>query len=342
MAPSPTHPEPPSSASAAAQTASEQAQLYLHPKTLARLGSFELRAKLIVEGVMSGMHRSPYQGVSVEFAQHRPYVAGDDLRHLDWKVFARTDRLQIKQYQQETNLDLVIMVDSSGSMGFGSNAFAKASGAGVKESPGGGDRWRKFDHATGIAAALSYITLQQGDRAGLAVYADELRAIVDRSSQRSSWRKIVAALSTHVVDRETNLMRALEQALGKVTNRCLFLVMSDFYEDAERVKAALARLRHRGHDAIIFQIVDPAEEAFDFDEPMPFEGMEGEPLVRVNPRAIRDAYLEAFEDHAAQIKRAALGLGFDYQLVRAGDWLGPTLASFVSLRNAKIRKSRSS
>ena len=123
------------------------ASLYLHPQTLARLSTFELRAKMIIEGVMSGMHRSPYHGFSVEFAQHRPYVAGDDIRHLDWKVYARSDKLHLKQYQQETSLDLVVLVDASGSMRFGSRTFEDASGAGHTLSPYGQSNWSKFDHA---------------------------------------------------------------------------------------------------------------------------------------------------------------------------------------------------
>src|SRR6187399_638860 len=151
------------------------ASLYLHPQTLARLGSFDLRAKMIVEGVMSGTHRSPYHGFSVEFAQHRPYVHGDDIRHLDWKVFGRSDKLHLKQYQQETNLDLAVLVDSSGSMAYGSRSFEDASGSGRTTSPDGRSNWSKFDHATALAAALCYITLRQGDRVGLVVFADEIR-----------------------------------------------------------------------------------------------------------------------------------------------------------------------
>src|SRR6185295_11559775 len=127
--------------------------------TLARLGTLELRAKMIVEGVMSGMHRSPYQGFSVEFAQHRPYVPGDDIRHLDWKVFGRSDKLHLKQYQQETNLDLVVLVDASGSMAYGSRTFADASGISREVGPGGRTNWAKFDHATALGAAMSYMAL---------------------------------------------------------------------------------------------------------------------------------------------------------------------------------------
>jgi len=323
-----------------APTAARDASLYLHPQTLARLGSFELRAKMIVEGVMSGMHRSPYQGFSVEFAQHRPYAPGDDIRRLDWKVYARTDKLQIKQYQQETNLDLVLMVDNSGSMGFGSIAFAKASGQGSATGSHGRERWTKFDHATAMAAAMGYITLQQGDRVGLVTFADAITGLVDRSGQRSAWRPIVETLSAQTLDKPTDYARVIDQVLAKINNRCLFVLISDFFEDADRIRSALARLRHRGHDAIVFQVLDPVEQSFTFDEPTVFEGLEGEAKLRINPRAIRDGYLEVLQEHMDAIERATLSFGFDYQLVTSGSWLGPTLAQFVAQRNAKIKKGK--
>lgn len=316
------------------------AATYLHPQTLARLGSFELRAKMIVEGVMSGMHRSPYQGYSVEFAQHRPYSPGDDIRRLDWKVYARTDKLQIKQFQQETNLDLVLMVDNSGSMGFGSLPFSAASGEGTTSGPGGRTEWTKYDHATGTAAALAYITLQQGDRVGMVTFADEITGMVERSGQRSTWRPIVETLSTRTLDTTTDFGRVVDQTLAKVTNRCLFVILSDLFEDAEAVRSALARIRHRRHDAIVFQILDQSELDFSFDDTTTFDGLEGEPRVRINPRAIREGYLKALNEHRAAIERAALGFGFDYQLVVNGSYLGPTLAKFVAVRNAKIKRSK--
>ena len=323
-----------------APTAARDASLYLHPQTLARLGSFELRAKMIVEGVMSGMHRSPYQGFSVEFAQHRPYAPGDDIRRLDWKVYARTDKLQIKQYQQETNLDLVLMVDNSGSMDSESIAFAKASGQGSATWSHGRERWTKFDHATAMAAAMGYITLQQGDRVGLVTFADAITGLVDRSGQRSAWRPIVETLSAQTLDKPTDYARVIDQVLAKINNRCLFVLISDFFEDADRIRSALARLRHRGHDAIVFQVLDPVEQSFTFDEPTVFEGLEGEARLRINPRAIRDGYLEVLQEHMDAIERATLSFGFDYQLVTSGSWLGPTLAQFVAQRNAKIKKGK--
>lgn len=314
--------------------------LYLHPSTLARLGSFELRAKMIVEGVMSGQHRSPYSGVSIEFAQHRPYVPGDDPRHIDWKVYGRTDRLQIKQHQQETNLDLVVLVDSSGSMNYGSRDFADASGTADKTSPTGRSNWTKFDHATALAAALAFITIRQGDRVGMVVFADQIRSIVNRSSSRSVWRSIVDILSVHPVDQPTSIGRLFDQTLGKVSNRCLFALVSDCFDDLETIRGALARAKHRGHDLILFQTLDRAETTFEFMDRAPFVGLEGEPTVRVDPRAIRRDYLAAIGAHNKGLARVCRSFGFDYQLVDTHDWLGPPLASFVAKRNAMMKRSK--
>lgn len=316
------------------------ASLYLHPQTLARLDSFELRAKHIVEGVMSGRHRSPYTGYSVEFAQHRPYSPGDDIRHLDWKVYARTDRLQIKQFQQETNLDLVVLVDASGSMNVGTRSFKDASGTGVSKSVDGRTNWTKFDHATALAAALSYITLQQGDRVGLATFADELRAIVNRSSSRGTWRKIVGVLGTHTIDRPTDLGRVIDQALGQITGRCLIVLISDLFESAGAIKSALARVRHRGHDLIAFQVLDQSERTFDFADAAPFEGLEGEGMLKVHPRAIKKQYLEQLGAHLDEVHKLCRGFGFDHELVSTHDWLGPPLAAFVARREAAMKRSK--
>ena len=316
------------------------ATLYLHPQTLARLGTMELRAKHIVEGVMSGMHRSPFQGFSVEFAQHRQYVPGDDIRHLDWKVYARSDKLHLKQHQQETNLDVMVLVDASGSLNYGSRTFADAAGVGRATSPDGRSNWTKFDHATALAAAMSYMSLRQGDRAGLTVFADRLYAMVKRSSAQQQWRQIVGALSTHPVDQPTDLARVTDQVLAKLNNRCLLVIISDFFVDPEEVRTALARARHKRHDAILFQVIDEQERTFDLRETAPFVGLEGEPRLRLDPRSIRKAYLEAFESHCAQIKKAARSFGYDYQLVSTHDWLGPPLAAFIAQRNAQIKKSK--
>lgn len=321
-----------------------EASLYLHPQTLARLASFELRAKMIIEGVMSGQHRSPYHGFSVEFAQHRPYVPGDDIRHLDWKVFGRSDKLHLKQYQQETSLDLVLLLDASGSMRYGSRSFEDASGAGHTLSPDGRANWSKFDHATAIAAAMSYITLHQGDRAGLMVFTDEIRSVVKRSSSQGTWRQIVGALATHYQTHPTaaptDIGRVVDQALAKLTNRCLLVLVSDLFTDPEEIRAAMARVKHRRHDLLVFQVLDRAELEFDFTDAAPFEGLEGEPRLKIDPRAVRAGYLEALQSHLGKVQKIARGFGFDYQLVSTHEWLGPPLAAFVARRNAQIKRSK--
>lgn len=316
------------------------ASLYLHPQTLARLGSMELRARHIVEGVMSGVHRSPYHGFSVEFAQHRPYVAGDDLRHLDWKVFGRTDKLHLKQYQQETNLDLVILVDGSGSMNYGSRLYSEASGVGASASPDGRTNWTKFDHATALAAALSYITLEQGDRVGVAVFAEDIRVMTARSSARGQWRQVVQALSGRPVQGPTDIGRVVDQLLAKITNRSLIAIISDFFMDIESLRAALARVRHRRHDATLLQVLDRQELDFRFDGPTPFDGLEGEARVRIDPRSIRAAYQREIEEHIEKVEKLARSQGFDYTRLDTHDWLGPPLAAYLARRNAQIKRSK--
>ncbi len=317
------------------------ASLYLHPKTLARLKSFELRAKHIVEGVMTGAHRSPHHGFSVEFAEHRAYAPGDDLRHLDWKVFARSDKLHLKQYQQETNLDVMICVDSSGSMSFGTRAFEEASGAGRELSPSGSALWSKYDHATALAAAMSYISLRRSDRAGLVVYADSIRALLKRSSAQGQWRQIVRALSSQPVEAPSDIGRMVDQLLANLTNRCLVVLISDFFEDVDRVRAALARLKHRRHDVIMFQTLDQREIDFDFTQSAPFEGLEGEGRLKLDPRSVRDAYLRAMHDHQDKLMRTARCFGYDFAPVSTHTWLGPTLAAFLSRRNGHMKRGAS-
>lgn len=313
---------------------------YLHPQTLARLGTFELRAKMVVEGVMSGMHRSPYHGFSVEFAQHRPYVAGDDIRHLDWKVYGRSDKLHLKQYEQETSLDLVLLVDASGSMRYGSRSYADASGKGEDLSADGRTNWTKFDHATATAAALAHLALKQGDRVGLGVYADQMMGLLSRTGASDQWRRIVGMLSTHPVEKAANLGRVIDQTIAKLNNKCLIAIISDFYEDPAEIRTALARLRHRSHDVILLQVIDEKEESFDFTDSLPFLGLEDEGRVRVDPRALKKEYLKAFHAHREQVEKTAKSFGFDYQRVCTHEWLGPPLAAFVARRNSIIKRSK--
>lgn len=315
-----------------------RAEQYLAPETLAQLAPFELRAKMIVEGVMSGMHRSPYQGMAVEFAEHRQYVAGDDLKHLDWKVYGRSDKLYIKQYQQETNLDVILLVDASASMRYGS--LGVKPGWGGSHASRGRRLWTKFDHATAIAAALSHLCLHQQDRLGLVVFADEIRTMVTRSSSRAQWRRVISALSTEPVEAATNLAKVTDQVLGKISNRALFVIISDLFDDLESIRQALARFRHRRHDVILLQTLDREELRFGFSEVAPFQGLEGEGKVRIDTRALRQGYLQALSKHVDAVSKMALGFGFDFHRLDTHESVGPALTFLLARRNLQIKRSK--
>ena len=321
-----------------AETKNIRAEQYLAPETLAQLSPFELRAKMIVEGVMSGTHRSPYQGMAVEFAEHRQYVAGDDLRHLDWKVYGRSDKLYIKQYQQETTLDVVLLVDASASMSYGS--LAVKSGWGGTTASRRRTVWTKYDHATAVAAAIAYLCLHQQDRIGLVVFADEIRTIVARSGTRPQWRRIVNALSGEPVEATTNLAKVTDQVVSKISNRALFVIISDLFDDLESIRQALARFRHRRHDVIVLQTLDREEMRFRFSQPAPFEGLEGEGKVRIDPRALRTGYLEALSNHIDAVSRIALGFGFDYHRLDTHESVGPALTHLLARRNVQSKRSK--
>jgi uncharacterized protein (DUF58 family) len=295
---------------------------YLKPQTLAQIEGIELRARHIVEGLMTGQHRSPYTGYSVEFAQHRPYSAGDDLRHLDWKVFARTDKLYLKQYQQETNLDLVLLVDASGSMRYG-----------------GEKNWRKFDHATSIAAAMAYVALQQQDRAGLYVFADRLLDAVRTSNSRGQWRSIVESLSTQPVDQLTQMGRVFDEVLAKLTQRSLIVVLSDFFEDPEAIGAGLARMHHRRHDVVLLQIMDHDELTLPFRYPQRLLGMEEEGKIDLDPSALREAYLQEVADHIQALRGQARRFRYDLEIVDTSDEIGPPLRRYLARRAARTKKA---
>jgi len=318
-----------------------RAEQYLAPETLGQLGPFELRAKMIVEGVMSGMHRSPYQGLAVEFAEHRQYVKGDPVRHIDWKVFGRSDKLYLKRYVQETNLDVVILIDASASMRFGTLSVKEGwGGTSASRSHAGAAKWTKFDHATAVSAAMAYLCLQQRDRVGVGTFAEELRTITKRSNARHQWRLIVQALSNEPVERAANLPKVADQTLSKVLNRALIVIISDFLMPVSHVRDALARFRYRHHDVVLLQILDRQEMRFDLSDPAPFHGLEGEGRVQVDPAALRTAYLAAMRGRLDELSKTARAFGFDYQRLDSHESIGPPLAALLARRNALARGSR--
>jgi len=303
---------------------------YLDPRTLARISSLDLRARLIVEGLMTGMHRSPYQGISVEFAQHRPYVAGDDIRHVDWKVYGKTDKIYLKQYQEETNLHLICIVDASESMAYGSVGSDGAAGSDE-------DVWTKYDHATAIAASLSYMAIQQQDSVGLAIFDTELKRYFKPSNSPGQWKVVTGELCLTPRLKKTNMGKIFDQLAEKLNHRSLIVVLSDFFDDLDSVKKGLRHLRYKKHEVIAFQILDPTEIRFPFEDVTLFKGLEEMGELLTEPRALRDGYLEQLRLATEQLKKLCRGMHIDYVRMDSGEMLDVTLSAFLATRAASIK-----
>lgn len=297
---------------------------YLDPRTLARISSLDLRARLIVEGLMTGMHRSPYQGISVEFAQHRQYVPGDDIRHVDWKVFGKTDKIYLKQYLEETNLHLILIVDASESMGFGSVDNGK-------------ETWTKYDHATAIAASLAYMAIQQQDSVGLAIFDQVLSRYFKPSNHPGQWKMVVQELQQVPRWNKTNTGKILDQIAEKLNHRSLIVILSDFFDDIENIKKGLRHLRYKKHEIMMFQILDPQEIVFPFEDVTLFKGMEEMGELLTEPRSLRDAYLEQLAQFTEAAKKLCRGMNIDFTRMNSGDSLDVALSGFLATRAASIK-----
>src|SRR3954462_8629959 len=298
---------------------------YLDPKTLARISALDLRARLIVEGLMTGMHRSPYQGISVEFAQHRPYVQGDDIRHIDWKVFGRSDKIYLKQYQEETNLHLICVVDASESMGYGT----------VKAPDG--TPWTKYDHATAIAASLSYMAIQQQDSVGLAIFDQQLNRYFKPSNSPGQWKNVVSELQQVPRWNKTNTGKILDQIAEKLTHRSLIVLLSDFFDDLNGIKQGLRHLRYKKHEVMVFQILDPTEIEFPFEDVTLFKGLEELGELLTEPRALRDGYMEQLRLFTDELKKTCRGMNADFQRFGTNDSLAVALSKFLATRAASMK-----
>jgi uncharacterized protein (DUF58 family) len=307
------------------ETRTSDYRKFLDPRTLARIGGLDLRARLIVEGLMTGMHRSPYQGISVEFAQHRPYTAGDDTRHVDWKQYAKTDKIYLKQYLQETNLHLICIVDASESMGYGS----------VKGE--GGTTWTKYDHATAIAASLSYMAIQQQDSVGLAIFDQALSRYFKPSNSPGQWKVVVNELRQVPRWNKTNTGKILDQIAEKLNHRSLIVILSDFFDDIEGIQSGLRHLRYKKHELMVFQILDPMEVNFPFEDVTLFKGLEGFGDLLTEPRALREGYLQQLNDFTEQMKKMCRGMHIDFQRFNSGDSLDVALSGFLATRSASMK-----
>jgi uncharacterized protein (DUF58 family) len=299
---------------------------YLDPLALAKVRSLELQARLIVEGYLSGMHKSPYHGFSVEFAQHREYVPGDDIRHVDWKVYGRTGRFFLKQYEEETNLVCWLLVDVSESMGYGSG-------------PAGDDGRplvTKYDYASMAAAALAYLVLHQQDSAGLVTFDNQVRDFLRPSSQPSHLKQMVQVLNRGAGGRDkTNLAAIFHDLAERISRRAIVVVLSDLFDETAEVLNGLKHLRHKKHEVVVLHVLDRAELEFPFREATLFRGLEQWPELLTDPRTLREGYLKEVEAFLAELQGGCRGQDVDYVRLPTDARVGVALSSYLAHRLAR-------
>jgi len=292
----------------------------LTPELIAQLQGLGLRARTIVEGYVSGLHRSPYHGFSIEFAEHREYAPGDDLRYLDWKVFGRTDKYYLKQFEEETNLVCQLLLDTSQSMSYRGPAAALS----------------KLDYARCLAAALAYLVLHQQDSVGLVTFDREVRSVVRASSSPSNLQNLLQVMEAEPGAEKTDTAAVFHDAAERFKKRGIVVILSDLFDDLEPILAGLRHFRHRRHEVIVFQILDPAELDFPFQQLTRFVGLEQGPAAVVEPRALRQAYLHEFERFLQQVRIGCRRHQVDHVLVRTDQPPDQVLSSYLASRQRRV------
>jgi len=287
---------------------------YLKPETLTRINNLELRAKLVVEGFITGLHKSPFHGFSVEFAQHRPYNVGDNLRYVDWKVFGRTDRYYIKQYEEETNLKAFILLDTSRSMDFSSSGISK------------------INYGKYLSAALAYLMITQRDAVGLTLFGDQIRKILPPRSATSYLQPILLELDRAKPEGETDISAILHVLAERLKRRGLIILISDLLDEPEKVLSGLRHFRHNHHEVLVFHIMDPNEIEFDFKGDVEFEDLESSESIRTFPWYIRQEYRQAIQEFLAFFKQNCRENRIDYQLLRTDEPLDKGLMEYLIKR----------
>ena len=293
---------------------------FLHPATIAQISRLDLRARQVVEGMIAGMHRSPFFGSSMEFAQHREYVSGDDVRHLDYKVWSKTDKFYIKQYEAETNLRANLVVDTSESMLYGTDKHRKAG------------TMNKYEYACTSAACLAYMVIRQQDSAGLLSFGFDVKQALPAKSSQRHLDAITKTLDLSRPKEQTNIFKALQQVAESSPSRGMVILFSDLLTDRESLFKGLEMLRHRRHDVMVFHIMDEDELTFPFNEMTRFEGLEELPDLQCDPNALREGYLQALEEYLVEVRRGCTRMGVDYNLIRTTDYLDAVLSRFLFSR----------
>ena len=292
-------------------------QRYLDPLTLAKVRGLELQARLIVEGYLSGMHKSPYHGFSVEFAQHREYVPGDDIKHIDWKVYGRTGRFFLKQYEEETNLVCWILLDISESMKYGSGAV------------------KKYDYACMASAALAYLVLHQADSVGFVTFDNQVRRFLKPSSQPSHLKEIIHLMNQGGGHEKTSMAPLFHDLAERINRRAIIFLISDMFDEVPDILMGLKHLRHKRHEVVLWHVLDTAELTFPFQDATLFRGLEQFPELLTDPRSLRKSYLEQIEGFITELKRGCRDQNIDYVQLRTDTLLSVALSSYLAHRLAR-------
>src|SRR5437867_7207086 len=288
---------------------------YFDPQVLASISNLYLRARWVVEGIMSGVHRSRAKGFSVEFEEHREYSPGDEIRRIDWKALGKFDRYFIKEYEDETNLRAYLLLDTSGSMDYASNGVTK------------------FDYGCTLAASLAYLILKQQDAAGLVTFSNRIESFIPPRAKRGYLMEILHALEERRPGGETNVSRILEEIAGQIKRRGLVILVSDLLDDPEPILKGLRLFRFKGNDVIVFHLLDLAELDLPFDGNILFEDLEATNLrVIADPRSIRNTYRSVVQEFITEMRKKCHDNAIDYQLISTSTPLDQALASYLSWR----------
>ncbi len=289
---------------------------YFDPKVLAGISNLYLRARWVVEGMMSGIHKSRAKGFSVEFEEHREYSPGDEIRRIDWKALGKFDRYFIKEYEDETNLRAHLLLDASASMNYGSDGITK------------------FDYACTLTASLAYLILRQQDAAGVVTFSDRIDTFIPPRAKRDYLTQILHALEKRGPGGETNIGKILDDIAGQVKRRGLIVLVSDLLDEPAEILKGLRQFRFKGNDVIVFHLLDPAEIDLPFEGNILFEDLEAANVqVVTDPRAIRTTYRQVVQEFIAEMRKQCHDDAIDYQLISTATPLDQALASYLSWRS---------
>ncbi len=290
---------------------------FVDPKILARIGNLELLARTVVDGFINGLHRAPYFGASIDFAEHRGYVAGDDIRRVDWRLFARTDRFYVKQYEADTNTNFSLLLDVSKSMSFGSKGLTK------------------LEYASYLGACLAYLAQRQRDRVGIITFDSEEVAYVPPSAKH--FNVLLHTLDRARAGRRGDLIKPLAKMAEHFKRRSILVLISDFYEDPDAILEAVKPLHFQGNELIVFHVLDPAEVDFGFEDASSFEDLESGEQIPVVPQSFAGEYRKLIQDHISALTTKFSEHRIDYKLVNTAEPLDRALVSYLGARERLMR-----